>query len=383
MNKLRDGVDMFVVSEPELIRDVGTRNNALNEILTFYLQFNNTVTYFSASMGAQDFSARGVRYVSLSSYTKKSRVILSQYYSIRRRFRSLLAEFCDVHVQFRLPSIYVMQIYMIVRDLIPPQNVSFYIAGDWSESLRYNYPNRPHLSRWLPKLQDKMISGSVCVFTGDTLKNKNIGGVSRGFSFYSTTHCKQDVPHAITNKSDKRGICFVGRIEKLKNYKFFIELAKSTCFVNEYVFHILGDGPDADLVRTAAASGDVENLVVHGHIDDRARFNQVVSQCKYFVLCSYTEGTSKALPEMMCRSTVPIAFRGVGSNTDILSFENGFLAELDDVSSVVGFINKMDGDEQEYIQVLKAGLSYAENNSIDSQLSRMFEFLYSSEGGLQ
>jgi glycosyltransferase involved in cell wall biosynthesis len=374
-------MNLIVISEPELILGTGTRNNALNEILSFYLEHNETVTYFSASSKFQEFNVDGVNYISLSNYTKKQRIIANKFSSIRKRFKAVLAKYDDVHVQFRLPSLYTMQIYFIVKNLIPKKRVSFYIAGDWQESLKFNYPDKLYLSKILPVLQNKIIKNHLCVFTGRTLLNKNIDRVERGFAFYSTTHAKKDVPENITNKSEQLGICFIGRIEKLKNFNFFIELAKSKKITKKYSFHLLGDGPETNHVKKALIKYGITNLTLHGHVNDRVKFNEIISNSKYFVLPSYTEGTSKTLPEMMCRSTIPIAFNGVGSNNDILQHNNGFLTNVDDIDAVIDFINEVDLDDEKYFQILQAGNNYAKEYAIEKQLKTMFKFLYEKVQG--
>ena len=376
---MKDHMNLIVISEPELVFDKGSRNSALNDILRFYLQFNRTVTYFSSYNSVLDFNEGGVRYCSLSRYTKSNRFIFREIFSIRKRFRAILKEHDDVHVQFRLPSLYTMQIYFFVKDLIPKRKVSFYIAGDWQESLQFNYPDKLYLSKLLPIFQDNIIKDGVCVFTGNRLLKKNIRKVNRGFSFYSTTHGKADIPLAITDKSQCLAICFIGRMEKLKNFSFFIELAKSEDLVKRYHFHMLGDGPEFASIKKYLDKSNLVNLTMHGHIDDKDQFNDIVARCKYFVLPSYTEGTSKTLPEMMSRSTIPIAFENVGSNNDILKSGNGFLCPVDDLNAVINFINEVDQDKQRYFTFLESGKAYSDEYCIENQLTSMFSFLYSNE----
>jgi glycosyltransferase involved in cell wall biosynthesis len=374
-------MNLIVISEPELIVGKGTRNNALNEILTYYLEHNQSVTYFSSSDQLQEFNVDGVEYFSLSNYSKQKRIVFKEFFSIRKRFKEILAKYKDAHVQFRLPSLYSMQIYLIVKNLIPKKQLSFYIAGDWQESLKFNYPEKLYLSKILPVLQNKIIQNHLCVFTGKTLLNKNVKRVERGFAFYSTTHANKDVPETITDKSEKLGICFIGRIEKLKNFNFFIELAKSEKTSRKYSFHLLGDGPETTHVKDTLIKSGITNLTLHGHVNDRVKFDEIISNSKYFVLPSYTEGTSKTLPEMMCRSTIPIAFNGVGSNNDILQHNNGFLSDVDDLDAVINFINEVDMDNEKYFQILQAGNKYAKENAIEKQLKTMFEFLYAKVQG--
>ncbi|WP_305461373.1 hypothetical protein [Photobacterium leiognathi] len=78
---------------------------------------------------------------------------------------------------------------------------------------------------------------------------------------------------------------------------------------------------------------------------------------------------------MMCRSTIPIAFKDVGANNDILKF-NGFLASVDSIDEVCHFINKVENDHSLYLSLLNNGKEYAFKSSVDIQMKRMFDYLY-------
>ncbi|HAY3997271.1 TPA: glycosyltransferase family 4 protein, partial [Escherichia coli] len=255
--------------------------------------------------------------------------------------------------------------------------ISFYVAGDWSESLKYNYPNKKYLSFLLPKIENFTLRKKNCVFTGDQLLNKHTKYINKGLAFYSTTHSSADIPHEIKDKFTCNGICFIGRIEKLKNYNFLIKLAESE-LGKKYLFHILGDGPDMPVLIRKINELKLKNIIIHGHIKDTYIFNQIIDKCKYSILPSYTEGTSKTLPEMMCRNTIPIAFRNVGSNNYILSDKRGILTEIDNVDDVIKNINTLDSNHQEYFQMLNNGRNYIINFTIEKQLDKMFKFLYTN-----
>lgn len=370
---------LIVIGEPEILSLVGTRNNALNEILSNYIDFNSQgVIYFSStlSMHYEDYNCKGVRYVGLPIYSKSSRIILNKKNEIIRVFKELLDLNSDyrIHVQFRLPSIFTLQMYFILKDIIPKDLISFYIAGNWDESLKYNYPDKYWCLKYLVIFQNLIIKNKTCVFTGDKLLIENKKLTSKGFAFYSTTHTDNDIK-PFCNKYTLNEICFVGRIEKLKNYKFIIELAKQKQG-EKYMFNILGDGPDMSNLLEIINKYKLNNIKVHGHISNRSDFDNIVNRCKYFILPSYTEGTSKTLPEMMCRSTIPIAFSGVGSNNEILSFNNGFLVPIDDVMTVMKYMEEMDSNYDEYENMVNCGLKYVKKNTIKKQLNNMFDFLY-------
>jgi len=367
-------MNLIVIGEPELVLGNGTRNNALNEILQQYINYNKSVTYISSYKYDCDFLHKNVRYKSVSNYTKDKRYILNEKYEVRKFFKSLL-ENKEIHIQFRLPSLYTLQIYFMIKDLLPINKYSFYIAGDWKLSLKFNFPKKKYLYLILPILQDLCIKNETCVFTGKALMDKNNHLVKRGFSFYSTTHTYSDVPNNYKSKFNETSICFIGRLEKLKNYNFFLKLA-NTKVLSHYHFHLLGDGPDKVIVEDFIKINEIKNVTLHGHIESRTLFNNIIDQCKYFVLPSYTEGTSKTLPEMMTRSTIPIAFKEVGANDFILGQGNGHLCDVNDINSVTDFINKVDSSELAYNDILSSCINYAKDYSLDSQLDKMFGFLY-------
>ncbi|UNH38216.1 glycosyltransferase [Moellerella wisconsensis] len=369
-------MNLIVIGEPNITQNSGTRNNALNNILEKYLIFNDSVTYISSTLeqSTTTYSFNNVHYIPLTNYNKSGRIILSKKNEIILKIQELIKK-PNYHIQFRIPSIYVLQIYFCIKNIITPEKISFYIAGDWKESLKYNYPNKKYLSFLLPKIENLIIRNKTCVFTGDVLLKKNIKNIKKGFSFYSTTHSINDINSNIQDKSSCRGICFIGRIEKLKNYNFLLELAKSR-LGDTYSFHILGDGPDMQELKEKVKSLKLKNINLYGHIKEKNRFNEIIKECKYSILPSYTEGTSKTLPEMMCRNIIPIAFKNVGSNNFILNDNRGILTEIDNIDEVINKIYYIDKNDNQYKQLLENGRSYVIKFTIENQLQKMFKFLY-------
>ncbi|WP_272680163.1 glycosyltransferase [Providencia sp. PROV032] len=372
-------MNLIVIGEPHITTSTGSRNNALNNILEHYSNFNSTTTYVSSTTDVipNSYIINNVRYVPLTNYTKSNRLILKNKKEIISKIKELIND-KDYHIQFRIPSIYVLQVYFCIKSIISSDRFSFYVAGDWKESLKYNYPSKKHLAFILPKLENLTIRNKKCVFTGDTLLNKNIKYIKKGIAFYSTTHSFNDLSREIKDKSDCNGICFIGRIEKLKNYNFIIELAKSH-LGKKYLFHILGDGPDMPILKKTINELKLTNILIYGHITDMNSFNQIIDKCKYSILPSYTEGTSKTLPEMMCRSTIPIAFKNVGSNNFILGENRGILTDINDINQVLENIDYIDNNYQKYCEIQKNEREYIVNFTIEKQLEKMFKFLYDTQ----
>ncbi|MDH5919387.1 glycosyltransferase, partial [Vibrio splendidus] len=262
-------------------------------------------------------------------------------------------------------------LYILLFGQLNRNNISFYIAGDWKQSLIHNYPNKRLITKLLPLIQNTVIRNRKCVCTGKALVDEVSNYTNSTFEFYSTTHKASDIKNV--NKFGLRDVCFIGRIEKLKNYQFFINLSQKNYMLDNYTFHILGDGPESNQLIQSIAP--LKNIIYHGHLSNRAEVQELVDNCKYFVLPSYTEGTSKTLPEVMARSTIPIAFKNVGANNYIIN-ENGILVDIDDSDEVVKYIRLMDSNIELYEKTLSHCINYAEANSIDKQVGNMFEFIY-------
>ncbi|WP_407578638.1 glycosyltransferase [Citrobacter koseri] len=367
---------LIVFGEPNIILNSGTRNNALNEILFHYRKYNDRVTYVSYSEeGPVSFEHNRVGFFSIGNYSKNKRIILLNAKSLIQRVNLLLKQNDeDYHIQFRVPSLFAMQMYFILRKKIRSKSVSFYVAGNWKESLKYNYPKKRYLSYFLPKIENMMLRGHKCVFAGESLLNSHKRNKKNGFAFYSTTHTMEDIKLSF-HKEFENGICFIGRIEKLKNYNFICSLSK-TNIGRKYQFYMLGDGPDMSVLKERIDKEGLCNINLCGHVNTRDKFDEIVDKCKYFILPSYTEGTSKTLPEMMCRNTIPFAFKNVGSNNYIIYDNNGVLVDIDNVRQVEEFIEKIDSTPGLYKEYIIKGHRYAINNNIDNQLDKMFKFLY-------
>lgn len=363
---------LIVIGEPEVESKFGSRNNAMNEILEEYKNHHSEVFYISGTntlVPGDSYIYNGVNYLAICRHSKSNRVILKDFVNIIRTFKSVYEP--DVHVQFRVPSIFTLQLYFLVSSLLNKKNISFYIAGDWKQSLKHNYPNKKLMTKLLPSIQNLIIKNKKCVCTGKALATDVGNYTNTTFEFYSTTHKICDIKNV--NKFELRNICFIGRIEKLKNYQFFVNLSQKDYMVDNYIFHILGDGPESSQLIQSIAS--LKNVVYHGHLSNRADVQELVDSCKYFILPSYTEGTSKTLPEAMARSTVPIAFKNVGANNYIIK-DNGLLVDIDDYNAIVEYIKSMDTNVEMYKKTLRHCTDYAESNSIDKQVGNMFEFIY-------
>jgi glycosyltransferase involved in cell wall biosynthesis len=363
---------LVVFCEPEL-RDRGTVNNAMNEILESYVsQFSSTLCI--APGAADPFSVGDLNFFGVPSYSKEKRYMFRDFWKIRRFVKKVISQNQGAIYQFRLPSLFSLQIYIMCADLFRNEKVSFYLAGDWFESLISNYPNRRFLSKILEKVQSQVLKNGIVVFTGDVLYEKHRNIVKSGHVFYSTTHKASDVLDVDTfEKRKKNGICFIGTLDKRKNPDYMIRLANHN-FTEIKKFHILGDGKLYSDIKERAGG----NVVIHGHISDREKFYNILSECKYFVLPSYTEGTSKTLPEVMSKGLIPIAFKGVGSNDYIINGSNGVLVEVDCVEEAVDAINKIDADDELYSGYLASAQTYAKSRCMEVEIKKVFEFLCQS-----
>lgn len=369
--------NFVVVGEPEIVLSGASRNNALNEILKVYKGYCDRVVYVAPKeQDAQDHIWEGVEFFGVSKYSKNKRYILGERKKILREFQRRYLVDVDTYYQFRLPSLYSLQMYWILKKHIKRGRVSFYVAGDWKQSLLMNYPNKK-LLRLLPVIQGLTIRGNRCVFTGHALMNKNEHLVSDAHAFYSTTHSRKEVvePNSILS-FERKAICFVGRLESIKNPMFMLDLASLDEFRDKYTFYIMGDGPLRERVEKVVSERRLANVKLLGHVSNRNEFYNIVNLCKYCVLPSYTEGTAKILPEMMSRGVLPIGFKGVGSNDYTLK-DGGGLIDVDSVDQAASFIEKCDENYAFYKNKVGSAIQYALSHSVEEEMHSMFSFLYS------
>lgn len=370
---------LIVIGEPEILSSNGTRNNALNEILQNYKNYSIGVFYLGPSGGfdIDSYSCNGVQYEAISSYSKRSRLVVKECFSIIKKVKKIISSYQDYHIQFRIPSLFSLQVYWILKGEIDLSRVSFYVAGDWKESIAFNYPRKKYLN-FLPFLQDLTLRGKKCVFTGHTLLNKNKKIINKGHAFYSTTHKLEDIVSSdIVLRDERKAICFIGRLENLKNPEFMLRLAASENMRKSYFFYIIGNGPLLDFMKNKIIDLGIDNVKLTGHINDREKFYNIISLCKYYILPSYTEGTPKTLPEMMSQGVLPVAFDNVGSNNYIVENRGG-LVDIDSVNQVVDFINRCDEDFGFYKDRVNSCLDYAKDHSIEKEMELMFSFLYNN-----
>lgn len=367
---------LIVVGEPEILPNGGSRNNALNEILILYKEYAARVIYVAPqALGEISYAVNGVEFEGISNYSKKSRFIFRDSQDVLRKVISCLNNECDYHIQFRVPSLFSLQMYWIIRRHVKAENISFYVAGDWRESIALNYPDKKIL-KLLPALQDLTIRRKRCVFTGHMLMNKNAKLTAIGHAFYSTTHKGADViAPDVASSYERRGICFVGRLEGIKNPYFMLSLAANEELKEKYIFYIMGDGPLRKEMERRVFEMRLTNVQFMGHVHARDKFYKVVDLCKYCVLPSYTEGTAKTLPEMMSKGVIPIGFKKVGSN-DYTLRQGGGLVDVDSADQVVSFIDRCDNDFSYYKEKIKEALQYALSHSVDKEMSSMFSFIY-------
>ncbi len=88
-----------------------------------------------------------------------------------------------------------------------------------------------------------------------------------------------------------------------------------------FVLHIVGSGEmKGEIEQFVSAERVSENVVLHGHIDDRTELNKVMRSCALFIFPSHSEGSPRAVLEAMAQG-VPVISTPVGSLPEV--FTNG------------------------------------------------------------
>lgn len=120
-----------------------------------------------------------------------------------------------------------------------------------------------------------------------------------------------------------RLVCTVGRLAPVKGHRFLIDALalleqSEPAFARTIRLILVGDGPEADSLRTRAAGLGLSDRVAF--LGNRSDVPSIVAACDLFVLPSLNEGLSQALLEAMALGTPVVATR-VGGAADLIGEE--------------------------------------------------------------
>lgn len=369
----------------EVFIDIGRRctvNRSFNEILNSYKRHFDEVHYigpcteqFTRMRGIGD----SIYLSSLNCYGKPICNRLSYYMkypAVKRRFRELINSGPADIVQLRIPSMFSMAAYPVVKKLGLP--LTTYIAGNWRTSFTSNYqfPGNHLVAKGLDKLQQSIIKNSAAVTAGPSLA-RQYAELTNCHPYFSTTHNK-----VFPRKTSfpPNNLLFIGRLEPLKRLCDTIEvvglLKKRGVHVS---LTIVGDGVTREqLEQLVKAQKLSDRIFFKGQIDDSESLKQIYLAADILVLPSISEGTPKVLAEAMAHGVVPIAIEGTGSNDFIIEHgHNGFLTPPQSPEAIAQTVKMLRDSQRTYEEIIIHSYEYAQEHLLDEEVDKLWDFVFS------
>jgi len=131
------------------------------------------------------------------------------------------------------------------------------------------------------------------------------------------------------NFSKRISFVFVGGLNNRKDPLSLIKAFEKICFKNDFLLHIIGNGPLKKKIYHYINKKNLNNhVILHGFLKSPY---SVVSESDVFVLPSYSEGTPRAAMEALFLG-VPCVLRDVEGNSELIDKElkNGELFRFND-----------------------------------------------------
>ena len=172
-------------------------------------------------------------------------------------------------------------------------------------------------------------------------------------------------------------ITYIGYVRYAKGMHCLMDFCKQ---LNEegvkYQFHLIGDGEMLEDVKTFLnREGLIDNVVLHGHIDNRAEMNSILRSSDIFFFPSLSEGSPRVVIEAMAQGT-PVIATPVGSLPG--TFKDGETIRFfgfNDAKAAVGIIKEYLADATPFDQQRNAAYKMvAEQFTIEKFLSKVFVY---------
>lgn len=377
--------NLTVISEVFIdVKDMKTLNRSVNEILNSYSRHFDKVHYIGPAKQEINFERssfnNNVLISTIREYDKtlKNRVgYYLKYKRIKSRYEYLLNASNSDIVQIRIPSLFTIAAYPVVKSLNLP--LTTYIAGDWikSFSANYNINGSRFIAKRLDRLQHPLIRNSIPVTAGPILAEK-YSMLNQCHAYYSTTHNK------VYNKNiikKPQNIIYVGRLEPLKRVEDAIKGIGLLLEDNINVkLTILGDGVMLSQLKNLVQEMKIEDYVLFkGNISEKKRMEDEYLKADILLLPSLSEGTPKVLAEAMAHSVVPIAVKGVGSNDYIIQNGiNGILVPEQSPESIANSIRKLVESKDTFSNMIYHSKRYAAEHTLDNEVDKLWNFVFNN-----
>lgn len=209
------------------------------------------------------------------------------------------------------------------------------------------------------------------------IKNDRVRMIHNGFVPADAVDYQADV--RTEYDEDKQGrfvFTVVGRLQPVKNYPLFLKAAARV--VKEYEnarFWVVGNGQESKKLRDLAQElGIADKVRFWGY---RTDVDAALARTDVFVQTSFTEGSPNTVAEAMRASKPIITTKSTDFSEMVLSGENGYLIENDDLDGLVDAMKQMlDKNERELADAGKLSYTLFDRYFLDVRVAAEFEAFY-------
>lgn len=172
-------------------------------------------------------------------------------------------------------------------------------------------------------------------------------------------------------------VTYIGYVRSAKGMHCLMDFCKQ---LNDddlkFQFHLIGDGEMLEDVKSFLnREGLTDNVILHGHIDNRVEMNSILRSSDIFFFPSLSEGSPRVVIEAMAQGT-PVISTPVGSLPG--TFRDGETIrffDFNDANAAVGFIKEFIADATPFEQQRQAAYKMvAEQFTIEKFLSKVFVY---------
>ena len=377
---------LTIISEVFIKEDGSeTLDRSFNIIINEYSKYFDRINIIGP--GVKDFrftqgKNKKLFFTSTTLYAKPIRKRIYYYLQlnkVKKYFKEILENGNSDIVQIRIPSLFSMVAYSVVKDLNLP--LTTYVAGEWESSFiaNYKFVGNTFVAKLLDNNQKKIIKNSIPVSAGPEIaeiyKKENLI-----YPYFSTTHKEA---FKIEKQNDSLQLLFVGRLEGIKRVEDGLLALKILVEKSINIhFNIVGDGVQKQNIEKLIKENNLsKSVTLHGHVSDTLCLEQLYRQSDVFVFPSVSEGTPKVLAEAMSYGAIPIAVRDTGSIRHIISDgKNGFLVDSYSPEQIADKIRLILESKEIQKNMQSYCYQYAKEHTIVREVENMWDHIFKRLG---
>lgn len=255
------------------------------------------------------------------------------------------------------------------------QDLPAYVRGRASGVKRLVAPLAAHA---LERVFRRLARRVPAVVVGDDLARRYSAGTARVLSVVVSLVRDEDVVNAESalgiDWSGERCALSVGRLDPEKNPLLLADVIAALRRDDpRWWLRVAGSGPLAGALRNRGGAG----LELLGYVPYGPDLRQLYRSSHALVHVSFTEGVPQVLVEAMAAG-LPIVATAVGGVPGVVGTERGLLVPPDDAVAVAGALRRLADDAALRARVVRAGLDYARDHTLDAEAQRIASFLESA-----